>query len=72
MSPTQEIAQQPQSQRMEMTAQNPNGVVAEQPNSTESMTADPEVSMRGGGIVGDCIAGLCAFECCKGCCECCC
>ncbi|KAE8444904.1 hypothetical protein EG329_014152 [Mollisiaceae sp. DMI_Dod_QoI] len=52
MSPTSEVAQQPQPQQMEMSTQQ-NGIVSEQPNQTQSMTADPEVSMRGGGAVGD-------------------
>ncbi|KUJ21963.1 uncharacterized protein LY89DRAFT_681318 [Mollisia scopiformis] len=71
MSPNAEINQQPQAQQMEMTTEQ-NGIIAQQPTQTQTMTADPEVSMRGGGAVGDCLAGICAFECCKDCCECCC
>jgi len=53
-------------------AQQGAGVVAEEPKQNDAMTADPSMSLRGGGLVGDCCAGLCAFECCKGICDCCC
>ncbi|KAE9364912.1 hypothetical protein N431DRAFT_430524 [Stipitochalara longipes BDJ] len=67
MSPNSEITQQPQVQ--EMSVQNAqNEVVNSQPKPTDTMEADPEVSMRGGGAVGDCCEAICAFECCKHCC----
>ncbi|PMD14316.1 hypothetical protein NA56DRAFT_651072 [Hyaloscypha hepaticicola] len=71
MSPSAEINQQPQAQ--EMTAdQTAQQVVTSQPTANNTMEANPEVSMRGGGMVGDCFEAICAFECCKGLCDCCC
>lgn len=48
-------------------------IISEQPSSRKmSMQAEPQVSMRGGGVIGDCVDAIVCFECCKGCCECCC
>jgi len=74
----QTYLQQPKPAHLSTSSQD---IVSEQPiASKHSMelarptmtTAEPKVSMRGGGVIGDCVDAIVCFECCKGCCDCCC
>ncbi|TVY28835.1 hypothetical protein LHYA1_G002083 [Lachnellula hyalina] len=72
MSPVTPISQQPQLQTVELTTPQTNGIVSQQPTQTETMKTEPQMHLRGGGMVGDCFEAICVFECCKGMCNCCC
>ncbi|PSS10756.1 hypothetical protein M430DRAFT_36976 [Amorphotheca resinae ATCC 22711] len=56
---------------MEVQAQQPSRVSAEQPRAVEQMTAEP-VSMRGGGEGEEVCCGVCAGLACFECLNCCC
>jgi len=75
MTPDSAATQQPKSQAMmpnQPSTEQSNGIITEQMKPADTMSFEPDVNLRGGGAVGDCLAALCAFECCKGICDCCC
>ncbi|TVY17230.1 hypothetical protein LARI1_G005611 [Lachnellula arida] len=53
MSPATQISQQPQPEQVEMTTPPTDGIVSQQPTQTEAMTTEPQMHLRGGGMVGD-------------------
>ncbi|TVY49422.1 hypothetical protein LOCC1_G001035 [Lachnellula occidentalis] len=61
MSPVTQISQQPQPQQVEMTTPQADRIVSQQPDTKivdiqaqiEGMTTEPEMHLRGGGMVGD-------------------